>query len=126
MASLGELRDERIKKSALLKEKGVSPYPATVRRDKTVVEVIANFSSLEAEGKELFLLGRVRTCRSQGGLSFFNFDDGTGVFQGLIKKDEIGEDSFSLFTETVDGGDFLGVAGTLFRSEEHTSELQSQ
>ena len=114
MASLEELRDERKKKLALLKEKGISPYPATVRRDKTVGEVIANFSSLEAEGKELFLLGRVRTCRSQGGLSFFNFDDGTGVFQGLIKKDEIGEESFSLFSETVDGGDFLGVAGTLF------------
>src|SRR3989344_97005 len=117
MASLEELRDERIKKSALLKEKGVSPYPATVRRDKTVGEVIANFSSLEAEGKELFLLGRVRTCRSQGGLSFFNFDDGTGVFQGLIKKDEIGEESFSLFSETVDGGDFLGVAGTISRTK---------
>ncbi len=114
MASLDELREERLKKLSLLKERGVSAYPAETRRDREVRDAIASFDELQEKGATLTLAGRVRTLRAQGALIFFDFDDGTGVFQGLIKKDEIGDDQFSLFEETVDGGDFVEVAGTLF------------
>ncbi|MBI2888807.1 MAG: lysine--tRNA ligase, partial [Candidatus Liptonbacteria bacterium] len=114
MASLEELREERLKKLSLLKERGISAYPAETRRDREVRDAIASFDELQEKGATLTLAGRVRTLRAQGALIFFDFDDGTGVFQGLIKKDEIGDDQFSLFEETVDGGDFVEVAGTLF------------
>ncbi len=114
MASLDELREERLKKLSLLKERGISAYPVETRRDTEVCEVIASFDDLQKKDVALTLAGRVRTLRKQGALIFFDFDDGTGVFQGLIKKDEIGDAQFSLFDETVDGGDFVEVSGTLF------------
>src|SRR3989338_8623285 len=114
MASLDELREERLKKLSLLKERGVPVYPVETRRDTEVRDAIASFDELQKKGATLTLAGRVRTLRAQGALIFFDFDDGSGVFQGLIKKDEIGDDQFSLFNETVDGGDFVEVAGPLF------------
>ena len=114
MASLEELREERLKKLSLLTERGVPAYPAKTRRDTEVRDAIASFDEPQKKNAVLILAGRVRTLRKQGALVFFNFDDGTGIFQGLIKKDEIGDDQFSLFDETVDGGDFVEVAGALF------------
>jgi len=47
-------------------------------------------------------------------LVFFDLYDGTGKIQGLIKKDEIGEEQFNLFVETIDIGDFVGINGKTF------------
>src|SRR3989338_7606219 len=114
MASLDELRQERLKKLSTLTERGISAYPSSSARDTEIKEAVHAFDELQKKESVLTLAGRVLTLRAQGGLIFFNFDDGTGVFQGLIKKDEIGENPFSLFSETVDGGDFVEISGTLF------------
>ncbi len=114
MASLDELREERLKKLSILKDRGIFAYPASSLRDTEIEKAISSFEKLEKTNAEITLAGRVRTLRKQGGLIFFDFDDGTGIFQGLIKKDDVGEEPFSLFERVVDGGDFVEAAGTLF------------
>jgi lysyl-tRNA synthetase class 2 len=43
MSSIDEIRDVRIKKLELLKEKGINPYPAETKREFSLKEVIDNF-----------------------------------------------------------------------------------
>lgn len=114
MASLKEIRSERIKKLNLLKEKGIQPYPVFSTHDFSIEEVFADFLKLSKQKKPLNLVGRVMALRGQGALIFFDIYDGTGTVQGLLKKDEADEDVRKLFTETVDVGDFVEVKGSLF------------
>ena len=122
MASLEEIRNERLKKLELLKGRGVDPYPITSRRDFALSAVERNFTKLSKKKKPLFLVGRVIARRGQGALIFFDFTDGTGAFQGLAKKGDMPEDDFRLFDDTVDIGDFVEVKGTLFTTKKRGAD----
>ena len=117
MASLDEIRDGRIQKLNLLKENGVNPYPAKVSRDFSVEEVKKDFENLEKSEKEFSVAGRVMAIRGQGAILFAVIFDGTEKIQAIIKKDEIDENVFSLFVDTVDIGDFISVTGTAMVSK---------
>jgi len=114
MASLEEIRTERIKKLNYLKEKGVNPYPISSVQDFSIKEILANFSKLLKRKKSISLVGRVTSLRGQGALVFFDFHDGTDTLQGLLKKGETKDESRNLFADTVDVGDFVELKGTLF------------
>ncbi len=122
MASLEEIRQIRLQKLALLKKGGMDPYPADSNQEIEIESAISDFNKLVKKEKPISLVGRIMLLRPQGALTFFNFSDGTGVFQGLIKKDEIGEQKFNLFSDTVDIGDFVEISGGLFltKREEKT------
>jgi len=117
MASLDELRKERIKKLEILKNNGINPYPISVDREFAVSILLDDFTKLSKRKKPLTVVGRVMSFRDQGKLVFLNIDDGTGLIQGMLKKDEVGEDIFKLFTTTVDVGDFIGLKGSLFTTK---------
>lgn len=117
MASLEEIRDERIKKLALLKARGISAYPSKVARDFTLKEVREQFVTLEAKKKPIALIGRVMAIRGQGAIQFIVLNDGTGTFQGVMKRDVLGEEKMNFFGEVVDIGDFIGIEGTLFTTQ---------
>ena len=117
MASLEELRAERIKKLHLLEDAGMNPYTAETFRTHTIAEALDGFEMLAGDATTVTLSGRVMTLRGQGALLFFNFTDGTGVFQGLAKKGETDDTLFALFADTVDAADFIEVTGTLFRTK---------
>src|SRR3989338_831112 len=116
MASLEELKGGRLQKLSKLREKGINPYPIKSNRDFELLEVIKKFTTLEKK-KSITIAGRIMAIRVQGGLAFCDLNDGTGVFQGLVKKDETGDEIFDLFTETVDIGDFVELTGSLFVSK---------
>jgi len=125
MASLEEIRQIHLGKLAELKKVGLDPYPIESHQDFTLAEVINNFTKLSKK-KSLTIAGRVMALRPQGALTFLNLNDGTENFQALIKKparttegvqsggDDISTESFDLFNNTVDIGDFLEIKGSLF------------
>ncbi|MHB1118230.1 MAG: lysine--tRNA ligase, partial [Minisyncoccota bacterium] len=76
MASIEEIRAERLKKLELLKEKGINPYPTVTKRTISVEEVLSSFSKFARAKKKLTLAGRVMAIRGQGALVFFNIKDG--------------------------------------------------
>src|SRR3989344_2817969 len=127
MASLEEIKENRLKKLALLKKAGMDPYPLYSQREISLEEAIANFEKIEKSKKSTTLAGRVMSLRPQGALVFFNIYDGTATFQGLLKKEDIGEDLFGLFSGAVDIGDFLEITGTFFitKTGEKTLNLGS-
>lgn len=113
MASLEELRAARIQKIEKLTAAGMNPFTADSFRTHTIRDVIADFETLAADATAVTLAGRVMTLRGQGGLLFYNFTDGTGTFQGMVKKEELDETLFNLFADAVDNADFIEATGTL-------------
>ena len=47
MSSIDEIRDARIKKIELLKDRGMNPYPAESKRDISLKEAVDIFETLE-------------------------------------------------------------------------------
>lgn len=124
MSSIDEIREARINKIKLLEDKGFNPYPAESKREMSLVDAIDNFEKLE-ESKEIkWISGRVMAIRGQGAIIFFTLNDGTGTFQGLLKKDIIGGDKISLWGEVVDIGDFVEIQGTFFKTNRGEKTLE--
>ncbi|MEI8123882.1 MAG: lysine--tRNA ligase [bacterium] len=123
MASIEELRKTRIEKIKLLEKAGMSAYPAISRRDFSLSEVVKDFEEISKK-ENVHLVGRVMSIRGQGGLVFFNINDGTGSFQGLLKKDEMEEKVFDLFQNAVDIGDFVEINGSLFITKRGEKTVQ--
>lgn len=125
MATLKELRDERLRKLEELKKLGVNPYPASSARTHTTDEVITNFDVLE--GKEVTLTGRLASTRKFGKIAFFILKDASGQIQLFLKHDvlrqldaadsRIGFDQMNL----LDPGDFIEATGKVIKTQ--TGEL---
>jgi len=126
MSSIDEIRDTKIKKLELLKKKGINPFPASSKRELSLEEAIDSFSVLEKDGKEKWISGRIMSIRGQGAIVFITLNDGTGLFQGLLKKDILGDEKFDFFNEVIDIGDFVEVSGTFFTTKrgEKTIEVK--
>src|SRR5690348_8379124 len=109
MASLEEIKQTRLSKLQKLKDRGVDPYPAKVPRDFPVEFLKKNFDKFVEENKEISIAGRLMALRGQGAILFAVLFDGTEKIQAIIKKDELKDDLFSFFVDTVDIGDFISV-----------------
>jgi len=125
MSSIDEIREIRIKKLELLKSKGINPYPARAMRELSLREVIDTFDNLEKDKTVKWIAGRIMSIRGQGAIVFITLNDGTCEFQGLLKKDVLGDTKFDLWSEAVDIGDFVEIQGTFFTTKrgEKTCEV---
>lgn len=117
MSSIDEIRHARIKKLELLREKGMNPYPASAKRELSLKETVENFAELESSKASRWIAGRIMSIRGQGKIVFLTLNDGTALFQGLLKEDVLGTDKFNFWQEVTDIGDFVEVLGTFFVTE---------
>lgn len=113
MASLEELRAERLKKIDLLKQAGYDSYPAQSHLDFSLQTALSKFDELVASGEQKKVGGRVMSLRLQGALVFFDLFDGTAKIQVLLKKENL-DKKFDLFVNAIDLGDFIEVTGKFF------------
>jgi lysyl-tRNA synthetase class 2 len=125
MSSIEEIRDTRIKKLNLLKERGMNPYPAESKRELSIKEAIDNFETLEKGKVSKWISGRIISIRGQGAIIFTTLFDGTASFQGLLKKDTIGEEKLNFWNETVDIGDFVELQGIFFTTKRGEKTLEA-
>lgn len=125
MSSIDEIRDLRIKKLELLRQKGVNPYPADSKRELSLVDAVKDFSKLEESKEKKWISGRIMSIRGQGAIVFITLNDGTGTFQGLLKKDVLGEEKLNFFSEVVDIGDFIEIQGTFFTTKRGEKTLEA-
>ena len=111
MASLDEIKQARLVKLEILKNKGIDPYPAKVPRDFPIDFLKKNFEAEVRAGDAVSIAGRIMAVRGQGAILFVVIFDGTERIQAIIKKDIISDETFSLFVDRVDIGDFISVTG---------------
>ncbi len=114
MATIDEIRDNRIKKLNKLRSQGINPYPIESKRTHSIDDVLSSFSKLSKSEEEVFLVGRIKSQRGHGKATFLNIEDGTGSIQGLVREDGVGPSGYEFYNETFDVGDFIQVKGTLF------------
>jgi lysyl-tRNA synthetase class 2 len=114
---------ERLRKLEELKSLGIEPYPARSERSHEIFSAIANFEVLEKSGEVLTFVGRLRSFRQHGNLSFGNLDDGTGSIQVAFSKAEVGVDNYKLLSKLIDVGDFLQVSGKFFLTHKEEKSL---
>ncbi len=124
MSVIDEIRENRKNKAKRLKDSGINPYPIEVKRTCEISKALKSFDSLSKKEKEIILVGRMKTMRTHGGLTFIDFEDGTGKIQGLIAKNKVGEEFYKTFLEMFDIGDFIQARGTLFETKRGEKTMQ--
>lgn len=126
MSSIDEIRDTRIAKLELLKKRGCEAYPADSKREISLKNAVDNFEDLEKNKETKWIAGRIMSIRGQGAIVFITLNDGTGIFQGLLKKDVIGDDKFDFWNDVVDIGDFVEIQGTFFITKRGEKTLEAK
>ena len=119
-----ELRQTRIEKVEQLKQLGINPYAYRWESTHTAAQLQEKFAELpngEEDPIEVAIAGRIMTRRVMGKLAFFTIQDETGSIQLYLEKkriqEHIGENAFKQLDKLSDAGDFLGVKGTLKRTD---------
>lgn len=123
MRMLDEIKEIKLKKLENLRKAGFEPYPEKTGRVMTNKEALNKFDELQ--GKELILVGRVKSLRPMGGSAFAHVEDGSGKMQLFLSKKNIDPEKYKLFVDTIELGDFIEVKGKLFKTktEEITLEV---
>lgn len=121
MATLKELRDERLRKLDELKKLGVNPYPANAERTHTLLAVSEQFSELE--GKPVSVVGRITNIRKFGKIAFVVVRDATSTLQLFLGADKVAAlkaaDSQLGFDQLplLDSGDFIEAHGPVIKTK---------
>ena len=115
MATLKELRDERLRKLEELTQLGVNAYPAQSNRTHGLDYITNNFDELE--NQTVTVTGRIKSIRKFGKIAFVVIKDWSGSLQMFWKADvdqtqdyansELGLQNIAL----LDAGDFVEVTG---------------
>ena len=114
---------------AELRKLGIDPYPAAeYPTDAFSTDIISSFSD-DAEPRRVCIAGRMMSRRVMGKASFAELQDSKGRIQVYITRDDLEGDYYNnVFKKLLDIGDFIGVKGTVFRTQTgeisvHASEL---
>jgi len=117
--TLSELEILRREKLQKLRDMGINPYPADLYPVNSYTsDILKNFE----EGKTVCIAGRMMSQRIMGKASFAEIQDAHGRIQVYFNRDEICPDENKdlyneLFKKLLDLGDFIGVEGTLFKTQ---------
>ena len=115
---------EIIRRNSLneLRAMGIDPYPAAEYVTNAFsIDIKAEFKD-DAEPRQVSVAGRIMSRRVMGKASFIELQDSKGRIQVYITRDDIcpGEDKEmynTVFKRLLDLGDFVGIEGTVFRTQ---------
>ena len=111
------IEEDRLKKLKKIRELKINPYPARLKRTQEIINIRKNFDVLVKEKKEVVLVGRLRSIRTHGKISFADIEDGTGKLQICFREDIVGKENYKRFSDLIDVGDFLQIEGELFQTK---------
>jgi lysyl-tRNA synthetase class 2 len=119
-----ELSEQEIGRRESLQElrnMGINPYPAAeFPTNAFSADIKAEFK--EDDNREVVIAGRMMSRRVMGKASFAELQDSKGRIQVYITRDDLcpGENKDlynTVFKHLLDIGDFIGVRGTVFRTQ---------
>ncbi|MBE7385314.1 MAG: lysine--tRNA ligase [Leptolyngbya sp. SIO1E4] len=125
-STLEEIRATRLHKVEQLTQSGLNPFayrwPITHRAADLQVKY-QDLAAGEEADDDVAIAGRILARRVFGKLAFFNLQDESGTIQLYLDKKEIRDgmsdnaEAFSQLKQLTDVGDFIGVQGTIKRTE---------
>lgn len=115
-----KLEKTRLEKIEHLRDAGIEPYPNRAKRTHSTAQIITEFEAAEAVNAEGALnatvVGRIRSMRPMGKITFAHIEDGEGRLQIFLRANELGKERLALFNREFDLGDFIQVSGEMFRT----------
>lgn len=128
MSDYSKLEQVRLQKIQNLKDRGIEPYPRRVERTHTNLEALHVFEEGEAQGAEeeiqATLVGRLRSIRTMGKITFAHIEDGSGRVQLFLRANDVGDDQLEFFNQNFDLGDFVLAKGVMFRTRAGEASLK--
>ncbi len=115
------VRRERLE---ALGKQGIEAYPAQAERSHHIGEVLAQFDELEAATTPVSLVGRVRSIRKHGGVTFVTLQDESGSLQMVLHRDTVGESVYEAFHAQANVGDFYEFHGPIFKTQKGERSLK--
>lgn len=122
MATLKELRNERLRKLEELKSLGIEAYPANSSRSNVIGEILNNFDNFS--GKEVDVVGRIKNIRKFGKIAFVVIQDQSGQIQLFLGESNVqnpdGKDKSQLSFNNLpllDSGDFIEAKGKVIKTK---------
>jgi lysyl-tRNA synthetase class 2 len=121
MATLSELRGERIRKLEDLQKLGINAYPAQATRTHTLANIDQQFDQLE--GEQVSVVGRITHIRKFGKIAFVVIKDATGTLQLFLHAQNVQPlqptDSQLGFEQLplLDSGDFIEANGRVITTQ---------
>ena len=112
--------ENRKKKLEDLKNNNINLFPndfEVLHTVRDIMKVIENSpDSLTPDDPVFIVAGRMMAVNRFGKAAFVRFRDRTGQLQAYVRKDKIGNQSYSLFKQ-MDIGDFVGLKGGMFKTK---------
>jgi lysyl-tRNA synthetase class 2 len=119
-AGIEEIRAARLSKLASIEAAGVAPFAYSFEHSSRTAELQEKYKGLAAgeedEDVDVSIAGRVMVRRVFGKLAFFTLQDEAGQVQLYCEKSRMG-DSFGTLMDWTDGGDIIGVRGTVKKTD---------
>ena len=112
--------ENRKKKLEDLKNNNINLFPNDFKVLHTVRDIMKAIEnspdSLTQDDPVFIVAGRMMAVNRFGKAAFIRFRDRTGQLQAYVRKDKIGNQSYSLFKQ-MDIGDFVGLKGGMFKTK---------
>jgi len=121
VATIKELRDERLRKLSQLIKMGINPYPAKVNSTCRLVDICQDFDNFE--GKEVTVAGRINNIRKFGQIAFIVIRDSNAQIQLFLTKTNVEVKDAAKknldFTDLplLDSGDFIEASGEVVKTK---------
>ncbi|HEX8182021.1 MAG TPA: lysine--tRNA ligase [Candidatus Saccharimonadales bacterium] len=121
MATLKELRDERLRKLDDLRTLGINPYPAESGRTHDTQHIQVEFEKLE--GSDVTTVGRILSIRKFGKIAFIVIEDDGDEIQLVwrydvdVKADRSNSELLLTDIALLDAGDFVEAMGMVMRTQ---------
>ena len=124
-----QLRIRREKRASLLERK-IEPYPVSVPRTKSLVEIREKYVGLDidvATGDIESLTGRIIFKRDTGKLCFATLREGDGTeLQAMFSLDKVGQEVLDSWKSDIDLGDIVSVTGEIITSKRGELSILAQ
>ncbi len=130
MATLKELRDERLRKLQELNQLGINAYPAEAKRTHDLANISQHFTKLE--GQDATVTGRIQNIRKFGKIAFVVIKDATGTLQLFLGGDKVEPMDASTsqlgfeHLPLLDSGDFIEATGPVIKTKTGEISIEVQ
>lgn len=114
---MDEIVAERERKLAELESSGINPFPYSFSDRESISDVVREGEALsdgEATERVVRIAGRIIARRGHGKIAFIDIREDSSSIQLLFKANQAS--NYSMI-ENIDIGDFIGIEGTLIKSQ---------
>ena len=107
--------EQRVELIKALREMGVNPYPADVKPELSVEEIVNDPERYM--GEAVSVAGRIYSIRFHGKLAFADIRQNGFQIQAMFRRDIMGDEPYKFLKKYIDKGDFLWMKGEVIRTK---------